>query len=230
MNSKFSKALHSMNFTTAVAIATTTAALSMLIAPNSAQAVNLIANDSFEASFSSSASTATDGIVVFDYQPTGSGVVWDFAGTGTGVGNSNALAAYDGQTFAFLRNTSGLLSQTFSVGQATNATLNFALALRASYEAGQSVNVLLDNQSLSSFTATTTNSWTSETLDLGLLSAGTHTISFQGLYAGNDSTAFIDAINVSESTAVPEPFTIIGTLIGGTAAARMRKKLKDTSK
>jgi hypothetical protein len=28
------------------------------------------------------------------------------------------------------------------------------------------------------------------------------------------------------STSVPEPFTIIGTLIGGTAAVRMRKKLK----
>jgi hypothetical protein len=30
-------------------------------------------------------------------------------------------------------------------------------------------------------------------------------------------------------TAVPEPFTIVGTLIGGTAALRMRKKLKSTS-
>jgi hypothetical protein len=32
------------------------------------------------------------------------------------------------------------------------------------------------------------------------------------------------------STAVPEPFTIIGTLIGGTAAFRMRKKLKAGNK
>lgn len=32
------------------------------------------------------------------------------------------------------------------------------------------------------------------------------------------------------STAVPEPFTIVGTIIGGTAALRMRKKLKATSK
>jgi hypothetical protein len=30
-------------------------------------------------------------------------------------------------------------------------------------------------------------------------------------------------------TAVPEPFTIIGTLVGGTAALRMRKKLKSTA-
>lgn len=31
-------------------------------------------------------------------------------------------------------------------------------------------------------------------------------------------------------TAVPEPFTIIGTLVGGTAALRMRKKLSDASR
>jgi hypothetical protein len=32
------------------------------------------------------------------------------------------------------------------------------------------------------------------------------------------------------ATAVPEPFTIIGTLVGGTAALRMRKKLKSAGK
>ncbi len=32
------------------------------------------------------------------------------------------------------------------------------------------------------------------------------------------------------TTAVPEPFTIIGTLVGGTAALRMRKKLKSVGK
>jgi hypothetical protein len=34
----------------------------------------------------------------------------------------------------------------------------------------------------------------------------------------------------SSATEVPEPFTIIGTLIGGTAAFRMRKKLADSDK
>jgi hypothetical protein len=32
------------------------------------------------------------------------------------------------------------------------------------------------------------------------------------------------------STAVPEPFTMIGTLVGGSAAFRMRKKFKATNK
>jgi streptogramin lyase len=34
------------------------------------------------------------------------------------------------------------------------------------------------------------------------------------------------AFNSARSTQVPEPFTIVGTLIGGTAAIRLRKKLK----
>ena len=36
--------------------------------------------------------------------------------------------------------------------------------------------------------------------------------------------------NPVTSTAVPEPFTIVGTLVGGTAALRMRKKLKSAGK
>jgi hypothetical protein len=36
--------------------------------------------------------------------------------------------------------------------------------------------------------------------------------------------------NAAGAEAVPEPFTIVGTLIGGSAALRMRKKLKTTTK
>jgi hypothetical protein len=43
----------------------------------------------------------------------------------------------------------------------------------------------------------------------------------------NNSSAFTVSGSINgTTTAVPEPFTIIGTLIGGTAAVRMRKKLK----
>ena len=47
------------------------------------------------------------------------------------------------------------------------------------------------------------------------------------LLAG-DLSGFASRVNTS-ATAVPEPFTVIGTLIGGTAAFRMRKKLKANS-
>jgi hypothetical protein len=50
------------------------------------------------------------------------------------------------------------------------------------------------------------------------------------LYGPGALTGFATRVDTSatafSSTAVPEPFTIIGTIIGGTAAVRMRKKLK----
>ena len=69
------------------------------------------------------------------------------------------------------------------------------------------------------------------------LSAGNHTIKLaiadvgDGIY---DSAVFLKLNSFSsinpDATAVPEPFTIVGTLIGGTAALRMRKKLKAATK
>ncbi len=40
----------------------------------------------------------------------------------------------------------------------------------------------------------------------------------------------VDTASVSNPTSVPEPFTIVGTLMGGAAALRMRKRLKVTNK
>jgi streptogramin lyase len=39
-----------------------------------------------------------------------------------------------------------------------------------------------------------------------------------------------NTISANDTAAVPEPFTIVGTLIGGTTAMRMRKKLKNANK
>jgi hypothetical protein len=44
-----------------------------------------------------------------------------------------------------------------------------------------------------------------------------------------DFSGFATRVDTS-ATAVPEPFTIIGTIMGGTAAMRMRKKLKSNDK
>ena len=47
----------------------------------------------------------------------------------------------------------------------------------------------------------------------------------------NGSYSLVTSIvGAPPTTAVPEPFTIIGTLVGGTAAVRMRKKLAATQK
>ena len=55
-----------------------------------------------------------------------------------------------------------------------------------------------------------------------------------GDFFGQTSAYAFDILNVTSAstaaTAVPEPFTIVGTLIGGATALRMRKRLKATNK
>jgi hypothetical protein len=54
---------------------------------------------------------------------------------------------------------------------------------------------------------------------------------FAALPAGTvSSTGFYTPDPIIDPTAAPEPLTIVGSLIGGTAALRMRKKLKDSAK
>ncbi len=70
----------------------------------------------------------------------------------------------------------------------------------------------------------------------GFGNATTTLVSFEDLKGGpfdyNDLSFTIASTRAvaPSSTAVPEPLTIVGTLIGGTAALRMRKKLADASK
>lgn len=72
------------------------------------------------------------------------------------------------------------------------------------------------------------------------LASGVSQIRIDTRNPSGDDNIFFAGINItaqagvnappSDPTAVPEPFTIVGTLIGGTAALRMRKKLKSNNK
>ncbi len=94
------------------------------------------------------------------------------------------------------------------------------------------VDIVLNSTHLGSFANTGSSGiFTSFTISSGFQS-GINTLDFvinnsfgpTGLRTELSGTA-----NLGSSTSVPEPFTVIGTLIGGTAALRMRKKLKSTS-
>jgi hypothetical protein len=76
-------------------------------------------------------------------------------------------------------------------------------------------------------TANTTN-YQTLSFDLTPFAGSTIRLAFREVdNQGNFNTGIDNVIiNSTASTAVPEPFTIIGTLIGGTAALRMKKKLK----
>ncbi|WP_245894279.1 PEP-CTERM sorting domain-containing protein [Chamaesiphon polymorphus] len=75
-----------------------------------------------------------------------------------------------------------------------------------------------------------------------LLAAGNTQIKIDTLNPSNDDNIFFAGINITaragvnapppppSTTAVPEPFTIVGTLIGAGTAFRMRKRLKATNK
>lgn len=67
------------------------------------------------------------------------------------------------------------------------------------------------------------------------LTAGTNYFLVTTGFNNGDFGTFSNTITgatgtVTPTTAVPEPFTIIGTLVGGTAAFRMRKKLAQRDK
>jgi hypothetical protein len=51
-----------------------------------------------------------------------------------------------------------------------------------------------------------------------------------GSFGINRTGAYALDITSPTATAVPEPFTIVGTLLGGTAALRLRKRLKSNNK
>jgi hypothetical protein len=80
-------------------------------------------------------------------------------------------------------------------------------------------------------TATGVLPWTKQTLTFTADSTS-NVLSFLAVGTPNGAPPFSLLSSVSVTPAsVPEPFTIIGTIVGGTAAFRLRKKLaKSTEK
>ncbi len=54
-------------------------------------------------------------------------------------------------------------------------------------------------------------------------------IANDSVYTDNSGTFSVSG-SIDPATSVPEPFTVIGTLVGGTAAFRMKKKLQEVNK
>jgi hypothetical protein len=151
-------------------------------------------------------------------------VGWTFGGSTGVAGSYSQLAAYEGSRFAFLQNATGPLSQGFSLAAGARVNLDFALALRASYNVGQQVGVSIDGTQVALIDASST-AWALQSLDLGLLQAGQHTLAFQGITSSmRDTTAFIDGVQLTAS-AVPEPASLALVLAGlGLLGVTARRK------
>jgi hypothetical protein len=101
-------------------------------------------------------------------------------------------------------------------------------------------NAFAPSNNFSNFVSSSTQSpvfgVSTSTFFVPSLTAGTDYFLVTSGYRSTDFGSFTNTIsglgNISPSTtsAVPEPFSIVGTLIGGTAALRMRKKLANSHK
>lgn len=150
------------------------------------------------------------------YKPTGQNLGWTFSGM-SGVSVSNSAwggVAQEGHQFAFLQaypqtwngiSSSGSISQSFTVASSSDVKTSFEVAARSGSSAQQQVAVSVDGHVLGTFAATNT-SWVLDNLDLGVLAAGVHSISFSNTYVGQqDTSIFLDKISLASTAAVPEP-------------------------
>ena len=124
----------------------------------------------------------------------------------------------------------------YTIGGVIGTPPNVGSSLLVSRNSGTFVQVFPVNAAngLGSNSVPTTLSLNNATLGsifgIGLTTGDTLTFKIgdgSGQYGDNSGSFQLSSPNTS--TSVPEPFTIVGTLIGGSAALRMRKKLKSTS-
>ena len=135
----------------------------------------------------------------FEYDPTGS--PWTFSGTAGISGNSSGFTgsnppAPQGSQVAFIQ-SDGSFSQTVSNWVAGTYILTFEAAQRGSNQASeQNFSVLIDGTVVGTFTPSSSSYQSYSTL-VFTVTAGAHTITFQGLdSAGGDNTAMIDDVQI----------------------------------
>ncbi len=137
----------------------------------------------------------------FQYRPVGT--PWTFAGNAGVAGNGSGFTAAnpnapEGTQVGFLQGT-GSFSQTVAGIAAGTYQLTFSAAQRANFQASrQDFRVLVDGVAAGTFKPSGT-SYSSLTATF-TVSAGSHTITFQGLdSAGGDNTAFIDNVQLTQT-------------------------------
>jgi hypothetical protein len=150
----------------------------------------------------------------FQYDPTG--VAWSFSGNAGVAGNQSGFTsgnpnAPEGSQVGFLQMT-GSFSQTVNL-QAGSYLIGFRTAQRANWGGAQSFQVLVDGQVVGTFSGLST-AYTAQTTNPFTVTAGNHTITFQGLDPdGGDDTAFIDQVSLNAVTvnAPPAPNNLIAS-------------------
>jgi hypothetical protein len=210
---------------------------SVIFAANPAQAVSLN-NGNFETGDLTgwTVFTTTNGT-----NETGRPDVASFDTTGSGASNSARFQV--GQVaFASGVPAGGGITQNVTLsGGILNLSVDVAAFGPGGNSSGGIFSLLLNGAVLDTFD---TGNYTANTFRRDILTASTNVTA--GIYSigiqmtrpftttATTPSQYVDNFVISGSstvaTAVPEPFTVIGSILGGTAAFRMRKKLKSSNK
>jgi hypothetical protein len=140
--------------------------------------------------------------------------------TGFSSGVEQSIATNIGDTYRL----------AFSVGVANSGSNSLAL-----YTTASTLGLTIDGGTRNLFTNSTLPTagsvgWAQYFYDFTATSGNT-SIAFLNNTTSNNFVGLDDVTisTISSAASVPEPFTIIGSIVGGTAAFRMRKKLKSNS-
>ena len=236
---------HSPAGVLAKTVAITGFVASMMSAANPAHAVSLV-NGNFETGDLTgwtvfTTTNGTNGINVLNF--TSLPTVTLFNTTGSGASNSAQFEV--GQASGAggpIPGGGGITQNVTLAGGILNLAVDVAAFSLSNNASGGIFSLLLDGTTLNTFN---TGSMTVNTTSRNRLtastsvSAGLHSIGIQimrtgGSGTGNTPYQYVDNFAISgtatNSATVPEPFTAIGSLIGGTVAFRIRKKLKSSHK
>ena len=167
----------------------------------------------------------------FVYGP--AGATWTFTGNAgisgppSGFGSTSAP---DGDQYAFLQTISAFFQQ-ITVPADGMYVLTFFAAGRppgATFGGTQTYQALLDSDVI--FPATTTDNggpFIAQQSAPFFVTAGVHTLTFQGLTSSADQTAFIDAIAINGApvAGVPEPSSIVLLSLGAAGLPAIRRLL-----
>ena len=152
---------------------------------------NLITNGSFE-NFDGTFSGSYAYFTVGGFQATG----WDGT-TSCGLSKNNttwvANTPIDGTFVCWLQNAASIF-QYVTVPESGEYTLTFKLAGRPNL-AGSKLTVAFDDTIVRTWGAVNDPVFAEQTVTLNL-TAGTHTLTFQGYYLGSDSTSLIDDVKL----------------------------------
>ncbi len=168
--------------------------------------------------------TISDGTA--DFYATGTPASYSVTFTPQGVALSNNVRD---SYVPFFPNPGSLpLASSTGIFNRVGATENYSLASTLNFAFGNGTTIAIDAGNIFTRNNSATGVDFSNTSLTGRVINGTDNIALPTAALTFNDLALTGGggytLSVSP-TAVPEPFTIIGTLVGGTAALRMRKKL-----